>query len=461
MEFPNGFGWGVATASYQVEGAVDEDGRAPSIWDTFAHTPGRIVDGNTGDVATDHYHRYAEDVELLAGLGVTHYRFSLAWPRIQPDGRGPANADGLDFYARLIDALLEHGIEPWVTLYHWDLPQALQDRGGWPERDTAYRFADYAALAYEHLHDRVPNWTTLNEPWCSAFLGYASGVHAPGVTESAAAMAAAHHLMLGHGLAVPRMRELDPGTTIGVTVNLYPCGPASDSAADADATRRIDGQSNRLFCDPMLRGRYPADVLRDVASVTDAGFIRPGDEETIGASVDLLGVNYYSPRLVRGNGGQRSGPGPSSFVACDDVEFVPYGFPRSDMGWEIEPDGLRRVLVRLHEDYPDVPLYVTENGIALPDRLGDDGRVDDPDRIAYVDGHLRAVRSAIDEGADVRGYFLWTFTDNFEWSFGFSKRFGLYHVDFDTQVRTPKTSAGWFAQVATRNALPEPGAEVR
>ncbi|MFD2080210.1 beta-glucosidase [Actinopolymorpha cephalotaxi] len=455
VRFPDGFSWGVATASYQIEGAVEADGRRPSIWDTFSHQQGNVSDGSSGDVACDHYHRYREDVDLIAGLGVGTYRFSLAWPRLQPDGRGPINQAGLDFYLRLLDALQEKGIRPWVTLYHWDLPQALEDAGGWPARDTVYRFADYATAVYERLHDRVADWTTLNEPWCSAYLGYGIGQHAPGVRDPRAALHAAHHLLLGHGLAVRGMRAVTPETTnrFGITLNLWPVSAATDLPGDLDAARRVDGISNRAFLDPLLRGSYPDDVLADVADITDTAHIQPGDTETIAAPIDVLGINYYSPTYVR----QRESAGPAGstpWVGCEDVESVPQGFPTTDMGWEIEPDGLRRLLVRLRDDYPPIPLYVTENGMAVADVVDDEGKVHDPERIGYLDGHLRACRQAMDEGVDLRGYFAWTLYDNFEWSFGYSKRFGVVYLDTSTQVRIPKSSAAWYAQVARTGELP-------
>jgi beta-glucosidase len=451
VRFPDGFKWGVATASYQIEGAVDEDGRAPSIWDTFSHTPGAVLGGDTGDVADDHYHRWPEDVDLLADLGVGYYRLSLAWPRLQPSGRGALNQAGVDFYARLVEALLARRIQPWVTLYHWDLPQALQDEGGWGERDTAERFCEYAAAVYERLHDRITYWTTLNEPWCSAFLGHAQGRHAPGVQDPATALRAAHHLLLGHGQAIAAMRAVgDAGSRFGITLNLYPVSPASEDDADVDAARRIDGLANRLFLDPVLCGRYPADVLRDVERIGDGAHVLAGDEAAIGAPLDFLGVNYYSRHVVRAGS---AGDEPSSWVGSDDVEFVSRGLPRTEMGWEIDPSGLYDVLTRVHRDYPRLPLYITENGAAFPDEPTADDGVRDPERIAYLESHFRAARRAIDDGVDLRGYFVWTLMDNFEWGWGYSKRFGLVHVDYETLRRTPKDSARWFAEVTRRNGL--------
>jgi beta-glucosidase len=454
VRFPQGFAWGAATASYQIEGAVAEGGRGQSIWDTFAHTPGAIDNGETGDVTVDHYHRYEEDVALLAEMGATHYRCSVAWPRLQPDARGRLNAAGVDFYSRLVDQLLGSGIQPWVTLYHWDLPQVLEDAGGWPERDTAYRFADYAAAVHERLSDRIQYWTTLNEPWCAAFLGYAAGVHAPGRTEPAAAVRAAHHLLLGHGLAVQAMRANGGGSTLGVTVNLYPVDPASDTPEDSDAARRIDGLANRLFLDPVLRGSYPADVLDDLSGVADPAHLKDGDEAVIGTPVDVLGVNYYTRHVVRAGGPTAAPPGRrSAWVGSTDVEFVFRGLPRTEMGWEVDPRGLYDVLTRVRRDYGPIPIYVTENGAAFPDRPGPDGTVSDPDRVRYLDSHFRSAHRAITDGVDLRGYFVWTLIDNFEWAFGFSKRFGLVYVDYGTQRRIPKDSARWFAEVTRRNGL--------
>jgi beta-glucosidase len=441
MNFPDGFQWGVATASYQIEGAVREGGRAPSIWDTFSHTPGATLNGDTGDVADDHYHRWPEDLELLRGLGVDLYRFSLAWPRLQPDGHGPLNEAGVDFYSRLVDGLLEHGVQPWVTLYHWDLPQALQDGGGWPARDTAERFAEYAALVHERLSDRVRIWTTLNEPFCSALTGHAEGRHAPGVQDDDAAMRAVHHLLLGHGLAVRAMRAADPEAKYGITLNLTPTDPASEEPADVEAARRIDAIANRLFLDPVLLGRYPDDVPPLP--------VQEGDEAIIGQPLDVLGVNYYFRQIARAGGNGRR---PSPWVGARDVEFVSRGLPRTEMGWEIDASGLRDILVRLHRDYPAVPLYVTENGAAFADEQAN-GRVHDPDRIAYLEAHFRAAAEAIAAGVDLRGYFVWTLLDNFEWAYGYTKRFGLVHVDYETLQRTPKDSARWFAEVTRRNGV--------
>jgi beta-glucosidase len=457
LVFPEGFVWGAATASYQIEGAVREGGRGPSIWDTFAHTPGRIHGGDTGDVAVDHYHRYEEDAALLAELGATHYRFSFAWPRLQPDGRGPLNPGGVDFYERLLDALAARGVEPWMTLYHWDLPQALEDAGGWPERDTAARFAEYAALVYERFRDRIDVWTTLNEPWCAAYLGYASGSHAPGREEPLAAVRAAHHLLLGHGLAVQAMRAQGASSShrFGITLNLYAVEAGSDGEADRDAARRIDGLMNRQFLHPVLRGGYPADLLEDLAVAGASGHVQDGDEATIAQPLDFLGINYYSRMVVRAGSGERHEPGvASTWVGSNDVEFLRPDAPRTDMDWEIRPQGLYDVLERVAREYGPLPLYVTENGAAYADEPGPDGSVADGARIEYLAEHFRVAHRAIADGIDLRGYFIWTLTDNFEWAYGFSKRFGLVYVEYPTLRRVPKESARWFAQVTRRNAVP-------
>ena len=466
VAFPPGFVWGTATASYQIEGAAREDGRTPSIWDTYSHTPGRVVGGDTGDVADDHYARYREDVAIMRELGVGSYRFSVAWPRITPQvterGLGPVNEAGLAFYDRLVDELLGAGIAPAATLYHWDLPQALEDAGGWTNRATAERFAEYAEVVAARLGDRIGTFITLNEPWCSAYLGYASGVHAPGRTEPASALAAVHHLNLAHGLATAAVRRAAPLAQVALTLNLAWVRPASDLPADADAVRRIDGLQNRVFLDPTMRGEYPADVLADTASVTDWAFVRDGDLELIAQPIDALGLNYYSPTVVRAYAG--SGPrleadghgdgAASAWPACEDVEFPPQPGPKTDMGWSIDARGMTELLLRLARDYPGLDLYVTENGAAYPDVLTEDGAVHDDDRIAYLHAHLSAVADAVEAGAPVRGYFLWSLLDNFEWSYGYSKRFGLVHVDYETQRRTVKDSGRWYAEVVRRNALP-------
>ncbi|WP_432987236.1 GH1 family beta-glucosidase [Dactylosporangium sp. CA-233914] len=459
LTFPPGFLWGAATASYQIEGAAAEDGRTPSIWDTFSHTPGRTKGGDTGDEACDHYHRYREDVALMTDLGLGSYRFSIAWPRVQPGGRGSMNDKGLDFYQRLVDELLEQGITPWVTLYHWDLPQELEDAGGWPARDTAHRFAEYAALVHGALGDRVRHWTTLNEPWCSALLGYASGVHAPGRRHAPDALAAMHHLLLGHGEAVRAIRANDPQAQLGITLNLYAISPA-DPARDGDleAARRIDGLANRIFLDPVLRGAYPQDVRADLAGISDFGFVHDGDLETIAAPLDLLGINYYSRHVVAApDPGAPVEPywrAPTSWPGSEDVRFLKRaGVPVTDMDWEVDAPGLTETLVRVARDYPAIPLYVTENGAAYVDVPGPDGQIDDVERAAYFDAHLRAALAALEQGAPLKGYFAWSLLDNFEWAWGYTKRFGLVAVDYTTQQRTMKTSGHRYREVIKRNGL--------
>lgn len=467
VSFPHDFVWGMATASYQIEGAVAEDGRTPSIWDTFSHLPGAVLNDDNGDVACEHYHRMPADVALLADLGATSYRFSVAWPRVRPDA-GPVNAAGLAFYDRLVDELLSHGIAPWLTLYHWDLPQVLEDAGGWTNRDTAHRFVEYAVSVHEALGDRVPTWTTLNEPWCSAFLGYSAGHHAPGRQEGAAGLVAGHHLLLAHGLATRELRDRG-ADRLGLSLNLTVPDPSDPSdPVDVDAARRIDGLHNRFFLDPIFRGSYPSDVLEDTAALTwqDRPWldvVRDGDLDVISSPIDVLGVNYYHGNEVSGHprtdvvGIGADHPARvalSPFPGSEHVTFPSRGLPLTDMGWEIQPDGLHRLLRRLHDDYPHLPIHLTETGAAFDDRLDDEGRVHDPDRIAFLDAYLRAVHQAIEEGVDVRGFFQWSFCDNFEWAFGYAKRFGLVHVDYATQRRTPKSSAYWYADLARTGSLP-------
>jgi beta-glucosidase len=412
------FVWGVSTAAYQIEGAVDEDGKGASIWDTFVHQPDRVATGETGDVACDHFHRYPEDVELMAGLGVDAYRFSVAWTRIQPDGAGPINQGGLDYYERLVDSLLARDIDPVVTLFHWDLPQALQDKGGWFNRDTAARFADYAGIVAAALGDRVRMWITLNEPFIHTVFGHAFGIHAPGQAFMFDALATAHHQLLAHGLAVTVLRG---HTTSPITLanNYSPVVVLGDSDEDRAAGAAYDALHNRIFTEPLLGRGYPD------------GFdlpVRDGDLDIIAAPIDAIGVNYYNPTGIRA---------PSSTDSGLPFDIVPLeGYPVTDFGWPVVPDGLGQLLTRLHEDY-GLPLYVTENGCAYPESQDDQRRID------YLAGHIDAVEAVRAEGVDVRGYFVWSLLDNFEWAEGFSKRFGLVHVDFDTLVRTPKASYAW------------------
>lgn len=444
MRFPDGFLWGAGTAAYQIEGAATADGRGPSIWDTFSHTPGKTVRGDTGDVAADHYHRLADDLDLMVALGLRAYRFSVSWPRIQPDGRGPTNQPGLDHYRRLVDGLLARGIVPMLTLYHWDLPQALQDRGGWTNRETADRFADYAAVVFAALGDRVPFWITLNEPWCAAFVGHHLGTHAPGLTDEAAALAATHHLLLGHGKALRAMRDQAiSGADLGITLSLAATHPASPSPADAAAARRVDGTENRLYLDPLFRARYPADMIAHYRPVSDFAFVAGGDLDLIAAPLDFLGVNYYLRHTI---GADPRDPERGTVI-------LPPTGPTTAVGIGIAPDGLTDVLLRVCREYAQLPLYVTENGVALHDYVDPEGRVNDAERVAFVAAHLRAAHEAIALGADLRGYFAWSFLDTFEWAEGFSKRYGIVHVDHLTQTRTPKRSALWFRDVIARNGL--------
>ncbi|HKN55509.1 MAG TPA: GH1 family beta-glucosidase, partial [Amycolatopsis sp.] len=425
-----------------IEGAVADDGRTPSIWDTFCKVPWAIDNGDTGDVACDHYHRMPGDVALVKDLGADTYRFSVSWPRIQPHGRG-FNEAGMAFYDRLVDELLGQGITPWLTLYHWDLPQELEDAGGWPARDTAYRFADYAMLVYEKLSDRVRHWTTLNEPWCSAMHGYVHGVMAPGRRDLGAGIAAVHHLLLGHGLATQRMREAGPaGTSYGITLNMSTADPATDSEADIAAARYEDGLGVRIYLDPLVHGRYPTDVVDSLAARGVQLPVQDGDLEIISTPLDFLGVNYYF--------GQQF-----SSADADDQGFpasraVPFGEPTTAMGWEILPGKFTELLTRLGRDYPGLAMYITENGSAFKDDPDSSGYVRDDDRTAYLASHIAAMAAARQSGADVRGYFAWSLLDNFEWAYGYAKRFGLIRVDYETQQRTIKQSGYFFRDTARR-----------
>ncbi|HTZ94460.1 MAG TPA: GH1 family beta-glucosidase [Streptosporangiaceae bacterium] len=438
--FPFGFTWGVATAAYQIEGAVAEDGRGDSIWDTFCRQPGVIRDGQTGDVAADHYHRWREDVELMARLGIGTYRFSLAWPRIQPTGSGAVNGPGLDFYDRLTDALLAEGISPMPTLYHWDLPQPLEDAGGWMARDTAYRFADYAAVAAERLADRIPMWITLNEPFVVTAYGYALGIHAPGRALLLDALATAHHQLLGHGLAATALRAAGAGE-VAITNNYTPVWTASDNPADVAATTAYDALHNLMFTDPVLLGSYPAALSAFGVAPDGPDCVRDGDLAIISAPVDALGVNYYNPTRISAPAQTSPQESPLPF----EILPVP-GYPVTEFGWPVIPAGLTEILTTLDSRYGDrlPPVYITENGCSVADQPDELGKIDDQPRINYLDGHVRAMADAIAAGVDVRGYLVWTLMDNFEWAAGYHQRFGLVHVDFETQRRTPKSSFAWY-----------------
>jgi len=461
LVFPQEFLIGSATAAYQIEGAAHEDGRSPSIWDTFSHTKGKVVNGDTGDVADDHYHRLDDDLNLMASLGLEAYRFSISWPRVQPGGRGAANGKGLAFYGRLVDGLLQRGIRPIATLYHWDLPQELEDAGGWPARDTAHRFAEYAAIVGEALGDRVHTWTTLNEPWCSAYLGYGSGGHAPGRTSGRDALAAVHHLNLAHGLGTQALRSVvaKQDAQYSVTLNFHVLRPGNDKADDA--MRRIDALANRSFTSPMLLGRYDDDFIHDTRDVTDWSFNRQGDLETINQPIDFLGVNYYSTATVRTWDGMSPKQGadghkPSSGTAwpgSEQVEFITQPGPYTAMGWNIAPEGLEELLVSLSVQFPTTPLVITENGAAFDDEVIE-GRVHDEKRTDYLRRHFVAAHRAIERGVDLRGYLVWSLLDNFEWGYGFSKRFGIVHVDYDSLVRTQKDSARWLTQLVREKRIP-------
>lgn len=433
--FPKEFSWGTATAAYQIEGAVAEDGRSPSIWDTFSRTPGKIDGDDTGDEACDHYHRWPEDIALMRQLGTDAYRLSVAWPRVVPGGDGPVNAAGLDFYDRLIDGLLDAGITPSVTLYHWDLPQILQERGGWTVRDTAEHLASYASVVAERLGDRVTRWTTLNEPLCSSWIGYLEGRMAPGLTDLTAAVRASYHLLLGHGLAAQAVRAAAPGARIGLVTNHSPVAPASSRPEDVEAARRMDGHINRWFLDPVYGRGFPAD-MRTYYGVELPE--RENDLDIIATPLDWHGLNYYFPVTVTDD---PSGPLPQS-------REVPLpGAPRTGMDWQIDAGGLETLLMRLTDDYGVRELYVTENGSAFTDTVTPEGTVEDPGRTRYLEQHLAACARALRKGAPLAGYYAWSLLDNFEWSYGYDKRFGLIHVDYATQRRTVKASGHRYAEI--------------
>jgi beta-glucosidase len=438
--FPAGFLWGVATSAYQIEGAASEGGRGESVWDRFSHTPGKTRNGDTGDVACDHYHRYEQDLDLMQELGVQSYRFSIAWPRILPvGGAGQVNQKGLDFYRRLAEGLHKRGLQPMATLFHWDLPQALQDQGGWESRDTAQRFAEYADITFRALADVIPGWLTFNEPKTVLFVGYIYGSHAPGFRDPRKGYKAFHHMLLGHGLAVQAFRALGlkQGQRIGIPLNLSPTYPASDSHDDKDAAWTQDGFENRLFLDPVLRGAYPDDILSELRRYGFEDSIQAGDMRTIGQPLDMLGVTYYNPTYVRA--GPRVVAGPHA---------------RSEASWqEVYPDGMYDTLVRLKRDYGDIPITITENGAPYKDILGAGGHVDDEQRRAFLHDHFAATLRAIGEGVPVRSYHVWSLMDNFEWAEGYSQRWGIVYVDFATQRRIPKNSALWYKRVIAANTM--------
>jgi beta-glucosidase len=449
LHFPPGFTWGAATASYQIEGAWNEDGKGESIWDRFSHTSGKVLNGDTGDVACDHYHRWQEDLGLLKTLGVNAYRFSLAWPRLLPDGTGAANEKGLAFYDRLVDGLLEAGIQPFVTLYHWDLPQVLEDQGGWPARHTAEAFVAYADLASRRLGDRVKHWITFNEPWVAAILGYLFGTHAPGLQDGEAALRACHHLLLAHGWSVPVLRQNSPGCEAGIVLNVSSTVPASPSPADYKAFRERDGFVLRWFMDPLYGRGYPVDVLEEGAWRThrlfgQLTFVKPGDLDAISVQTDFIGVNNYHREISRS-------------LEISEAENLPRTMIRSEeqteMGWEVSPEGLFELLVRVYYDYRPHKIYITENGASYSDGPGPDGCVHDERRRSYIHRHLVQAHRAIQAGVPLAGYFSWSLLDNFEWGYGYSQRFGLVWVDYQTQQRILKDSALWYRQVIQANAV--------
>jgi beta-glucosidase len=450
--FPDGFLWGAATSAQQIEGGRHEGARGESIWDCFASIPGNIEDGSTPDIACDHYHRWREDIDLMKGLGLGGYRFSIAWPRILPAGRGQVNGAGLDFYDALVDGLLAAGIQPFPTLYHWDLPQALQNRGGWGERDTAEAFVEYSAAVTRRLGDRVSQWVTHNEPWCAATLGYQDGHHAPGVRDPAAALRAAHHLLLSHGWATDTIRREAPGAEVGIVLIHCPAHAASNSEADRDAARWFDGFFNRWYLDPVYRGSYPADAIADRVAAgqlkePDLPFVKDGDLAAISSPLDFLGLNYYSRAVMKA--GPDNKPMDAKTVPSDEL---------TDMGWEVYPQGLQESLLRVHREYEPQKIYIAENGAAFDYPVDAEGRIADTKRVSYLREHLLAAHRAIADGVPLAGYFTWSLMDNFEWGYGYKKKFGLFAVDFATQERSPKDSALWYRDVVAANAVEDASA---
>jgi beta-glucosidase len=431
-DFPKNFVWGAATSSFQIEGATTTDGRGPSIWDTFAATPGKTRNGDTGEPGCDHYHRYNRDLDLMKELNLEAYRFSTAWSRVLPTGRGQVNEKGMGFYERLVDGLLTRGITPWLTLYHWDLPQALEDSGGWVSRDTVHAFEEYAHLMSERLGDRVKHWITHNEPWCTAYLGYQVGYFAPGISDLGKGIQASHHLLLSHGLSVPIIRENVKDAKVGITLNLSPIHALTDSSEDQAAVKRLDGFSNRWYLDPLYGRGYPTDILDIYGEL--APEIQTGDLDKIAVDTDFIGVNYYMRNLVKHNP-----------EADNGFEFVKSELDRTDFDWEIYPQGLTELAVRLGSDYQAKAVYITENGSCYDDTMID-GQVNDEKRRKYLELHLEASSEAVKQGAPLQGYFAWSLMDNFEWAEGYSRRFGIVHVDFETQIRTIKSSGKFYQQ---------------
>lgn len=440
--FPKDFLWGTATAAYQIEGGACADGKGPSIWDRFCQKEGTIQDGHTGDIACEHYYRYLDDVELMGELGIHSYRFSVSWPRIFPEGKGKKNQKGLDFYKRLIHALLKKGIKPALTIYHWDLPQALQNRGGWPNRDTAYYYQEYAACLFQEFGDVVPLWITHNEPWCASFFGYGLGEHAPGERDLSKAIFASHHLLYSHGLAVKAFRELGLRGEIGITLNLSPFLPASEREEDLEAVRRADGFLNRWFLYPIFKGEYPSDIIQLLSRMGIAPPLEGKDLALIAAPIDFLGVNYYFRQFI----------GHDEEEEYFQIKPHPGPGPVTEMGWEIHPRSLYHLLQRIHREFGEIPLYITENGASFPDVL-EGKRVHDTKRIDFLKGHLLEAARAIQDGIPLRGYYQWTFMDNFEWAFGYNRRFGLFYVDFETRERIWKDSAFWYKELIERQEL--------
>jgi len=440
--FPQGFIWGAATASYQIEGGAYEDGRGESIWDRFARQPGKVYKGQNGEIACDHFHRYPEDVGLMANLGIKSYRFSFSWPRLFPE-EGKFNPEGLSFYHRLLDELAAKGIAPAATIYHWDLPTWLQDKGGWTNRETTDHFVTFAKVLFEEFGNRIYSWITHNEPWCAAFLGYAFGVHAPGHSDWNEALIASHHLLLSHGKTVELYRSMGLEGEIGITLNLSPTIPATDAEKDIAAAKRSDGFSNRWFLDPVFKGKYPADMMTLFENrFGPLSFIKEGDLETISEKIDFLGINYYSHNIIEDD--EKDDVLKSSVI--NETENV------TDMGWGIHPASLYDLLTRIKEEYTDIPLHITENGAAFPDQL-EDGRIEDLKRIHYLHDHFAAAHQFIQEGGNLKGYYVWSLMDNYEWSYGYSKRFGIIYVDFETLERTPKESYKWYQKVIQKNAI--------